>query len=52
MSADTKIEMYHITQTYLEGWYTLEDLKRVMETMERIREVNKRLAEEAGDSTE
>lgn len=45
--SERKIEMYHIGKTYLEGWYTLDDLKRIIQTAERINEVNERLATEA-----
>lgn len=47
MSEDIKIEMHHVQKTYLEGWYSVTDLKRVIETAERIDEVNKQLAKEA-----
>jgi hypothetical protein len=42
-----KIEMYHVQNTYLEGWYSITDLKRIIETAERINEVNEKMAEEA-----
>lgn len=45
MTEDIKIEMYHVQKTYLEGWYSITDLKRIIETAERIDEVNKQLAE-------
>lgn len=41
------IEIYNINKTYLEGWYSITDLKRIIETAERIDEVNKQLAKEA-----
>jgi predicted DCC family thiol-disulfide oxidoreductase YuxK len=44
---EIKIEMYHVQSTYLEGWYSITDLKRILETAERINEINKRMAEEA-----
>lgn len=44
---ERKMEIYHVNRTYLEGWYTLEDLKRIIETAERIDKVNKDLAEDA-----
>jgi hypothetical protein len=43
----TKIEMYHANSTYLEGWYSIAELKRIVETAERINETNKKLGEEA-----
>jgi hypothetical protein len=39
-------EVYHVNKTYLEGWYSMEDLKRIIETAERINDVNKQMAEE------
>lgn len=45
----TKVEMYHINSTYLEGWYSIAELKRIVETAERIEEVNKKLAQEAAE---
>lgn len=42
-----KIEMYHVQNTYLEGWYSITDLKRIIETAERINEANEKMAEEA-----
>ena len=47
MSEDHSIEVYHINQTYLEGWYSIEDLKGIIQTAERINEVNKQLAEDS-----
>lgn len=47
MTEDIKIEAYHVQKTYLEGWYSITDLKRIIETAERIDEVNKQLAKEA-----
>jgi hypothetical protein len=44
---DIKIEIYHTQTTYLEGWYTIPDLKRVIETTERMIETNEQLAKEA-----
>jgi hypothetical protein len=44
--SDIKIEMYHVQNTYLEGWYSITDLKRIIETAERINEVNEQLAKE------
>jgi hypothetical protein len=44
---DIKIEMYHLQKTYLEGWYSITDLKRVIETAERMNEANEKMAEEA-----
>jgi hypothetical protein len=44
---DIKIEMYHVQKTYLEGWYSITDLKRIIETAERIEDVNKELAQES-----
>lgn len=38
--SENKIELYHPTKTYLEGWYTLDDLKRITKTAERIEQVN------------
>lgn len=43
----TKIEMYHANSTYLEGWYSIAELKRIVETAERIDETNKKPGEEA-----
>lgn len=45
--SEQKMEIYNVDKTYLEGWYTLDDLKRVLETAERIDEVNRMLAEQA-----
>lgn len=47
MSEDIKIEAHHVQKTYLEGWYSITDLKRIIETAKRIDEVNKQLAKEA-----
>jgi len=47
MNDDRTTEIYHVQKTYLEGWYTIEELKRIIETAERIDEVNKQLAKEA-----
>ncbi len=47
MSEDTNIEAHHGPKTYLRGLYSIEDLKRIIETAERIDEVNKQLAKEA-----
>ncbi len=47
MSDDIKIEMYHVQKTYLEGWYSITDLKRIIETAERIDEVNKQLTKDS-----
>jgi len=41
---ERKIEMYHVSKTYLEGWFTLQDLKRILEAAQRIEDVNQRLA--------
>jgi len=41
------VEIYNVNKTYLEGWYTLNDLKRIIQTAERIDAVNKQLAKEA-----
>lgn len=46
MNAANKMEVYHVNQTYLEGWYSIEDLKRIIETAERINEVNMQMAED------
>ena len=47
MSEDINIEAYHVQKTYLEGWYTIEELKRIVETAERVKYVSDRLANEA-----
>ena len=47
MNDDIKIEMYHVQKTYLEGWYSITDLKRIIETAERIDEVNKQLTKDS-----
>ena len=47
MTQDIKIEMYHVQKTYLEGWYSITDLKRIIETAERIEEVNKELVKDS-----
>ena len=39
--------MHNLQNTYLEGWYSITDLKRVIETAERINEVNEQMADEA-----
>jgi hypothetical protein len=44
---DIKIEMYNIQNTYLEGWYSITDLKRVIKTAERMNEVAREMAEES-----
>jgi len=46
MNSANKMEVYHVNKTYLEGWYSMEDLKRIIETAERINDVNKQMAEE------
>lgn len=47
MTDDIKIEMYHVQKTYLEGWYSITDLKGIIQTAERINEVNKQLTEDS-----
>ena len=47
MSEDINIEAYHVQKTYLEGWYSITDLKRIIETAERVNEVNKQLAKDS-----
>jgi hypothetical protein len=47
MSEDRTTEIYHGPNMYLRGLYSIEDLKRIIETAERIDEVNKQLAKEA-----
>jgi hypothetical protein len=47
MTEDIKIEMYHVQKTYLEGWYSITDLKRIIQTAERIEEVNKELVKDS-----
>ena len=47
MTQDIKIEMYHVQKTYLEGWYSITDLKRIIQTAERIEEVNKELVKDS-----
>jgi hypothetical protein len=47
MSEDRTTEIYHVQKTYLEGWYTIEELKRIVETAERVKYVSDRLANEA-----
>ena len=49
--SEIKMEVYHVNKTYLEGWYSIEDLKRIIETAERINEVNEQLAEEIKNDT-
>ena len=49
--SDIKIEMYHVQSTYLEGWYSITDLKRIIETAERINEVNEQLAKETAQES-
>lgn len=51
MNDSQRIEMYHVNRTYLEGWYSIEDLKRITETAERINEVNRQLAEQTQEMT-
>lgn len=46
MNSANQKEVYHVNRTYLEGWYSIEDLKRIIETAERINEVNKQMAED------
>lgn len=41
------IEIYNVGKFYLEGWYTLADLKRIAETAERINKTNEMLAAQA-----
>jgi hypothetical protein len=46
MNSANKMEVYHVNKTYLEGWYSIEDLKRIIETAERINEVNMQMSED------
>ena len=46
--SDIRIEIYHADTTYLEGWYTIADLKRVIETTERMIEASNEMAKESG----
>jgi hypothetical protein len=39
-------EVYHVNKTYLEGWYSMEDLKRIIETAQRINEANVQMMED------
>ena len=47
---DIKIEMYNLQNTYLEGWYSITDLKRVIETAERINEMCREMSESEPDN--
>jgi hypothetical protein len=46
MNTANKVEMYHDNQTYLEGWYTIEDLKRILQTAEKINDLNKQITQD------
>lgn len=46
---DIKIEMHNLQNTYLEGWYSITDLKRVIETAERINEMCREMGESEPD---
>jgi hypothetical protein len=47
ITSDYKVEMYHVQKTYLEGWFTITDLQRIIETAERVNRVNSKMAEES-----
>lgn len=34
------IQMYTPNKTYIEGWYTIDEIKEVLSTMERVNDVN------------
>lgn len=46
MSDEQNYQIYTPGKSYIKGWYTVEELEQVVETMRRINKVNEEIIKE------
>ena len=44
MNPDKNFQIYNSNLTYIEGWYSIQDIENILRTMKRIKDVDDHIA--------